>query len=127
MIRHSIKIGNAPRGSRNPAAAPAKPVLTFDAGIGLWYVTFDGPTPAQWKIWKRCNYAPDWEEQGELTPSEIPTTTDTVLAGDELWWQIKFVGADDAFNPVTPYRAVVSSSLSRSYAEAGSFGSSGCP
>ena len=85
------------------------PVLAFDSTSGLWNVSYSEPTPANWEIWKRCNYATDWTAQGTLDPSHFPAHNDSVLNMDEVWWQIKFVGLDGNDQPMTPFSNVISS------------------
>ena len=84
------------------------PSLTFDAVTSLWNVAYAGPTPASWQVWRRCNYATDWAAQGTLEPANLPVSNDSVLAMDETWWQIKFLGLDADGHPITPFSNVVS-------------------
>ena len=84
------------------------PVLTFDSTSGLWNVTYSEPTPVNWEIWKRCNYATTWGAQGTLQPSHFPAPNDSVLGLDEVWWQVKFVGLNGDDQPMTPFSNVVS-------------------
>ena len=84
------------------------PALTFDSAASLWNVTYAGPSPANWQVWRRCNYAPDWAAQGTLEPASLPASSDSVLAMDETWWQIKFLGLDADAHPITPFSNVVS-------------------
>ena len=84
------------------------PVLSFDSGSDLWNISFDGPVPAKWDIWKRCDYATDWSEQGTFTPSQLPIPTDSILAGDEVWWQVKVLALSYDDQPVTTFSNVIS-------------------
>ncbi len=84
------------------------PALTYDSTSSLWNVTYLEPTPVNWEIWKRCNYASDWAAQGTLAPSRFPAPNDSVLGLDEVWWQVKFVGLNGDDQPMTPFSNVVS-------------------
>jgi hypothetical protein len=88
--------------------APLVPVLTFNTATSLWNVTYAGPTPVNWGVWRRCDYAPNWTAEGTLSSSDLPAITDSVLAGDEVWWQIKFVGLNGDDQSCTPFSNVVS-------------------
>jgi len=89
--------------------SPLLPVFSFDSAAGLWSVTFPGPALAQWILWKRCNYAPNWTEHDQIDATMFPLHTNQVLAGNETWWQVKLVGADDDSHPITPESNVISS------------------
>ena len=89
--------------------ALSAPVLAFDAANDRWSILLVGPTPSEWQIWKRCDTAPVWAESGELANNDLPCSSESVLSGDEVWWQIKFIGLDENNQPVTPFSNVVSS------------------
>src|SRR3974377_1796774 len=66
--------------------SPLVPGLAFDAATSLWNVTCPGPGPAQWVVWKRCDYAPVWSVKG---PVDFPAQKDEVLDMDEVWGPVK--------------------------------------
>ncbi len=111
MNRLRIKVGNSRRGLRPTVTppAPSAPLLVQDAVTGFWNILWSGTPPQHWQEWKCCDYLPNWTKQGEIAPIALPVPKSTVLAGNEAWWEVKFVGVDGTGNPVTPYTNVVSS------------------
>jgi hypothetical protein len=86
-------------------------VLAQDANTGFWNILWSGSPPVHWQEWKCCDYLPNWTQQGQIAPSALPVPNSAVLAGNELWWEVKFVGVDGTGNPVTPFTNVASSPL----------------
>jgi hypothetical protein len=81
------------------------PVLTFDQTAGVWNVTYAGPPPGLWEIWMRSNNTPSWSAAGTCG---FPTTTDSILGGDEIWWQVKIAGLTNDAQHMTPFSNVIS-------------------
>ena len=111
MIRPRIKMGYARRGLYPAIAppAPSAPLLVRDDATGFWNILWTGTAPSHWQEWKRCDTLADWTQQGQIAPDALPAANSTVLAGNEVWWEVKFVGVDSGGIVVTPYTNVVSS------------------
>ena len=111
MIRPRIKMGNARRGLYPTIAppAPSAPLLVRDDATGFWNILWTGTAPSHWQEWKRCDTLANWTQQGQIAPGALPVANSAVLTGNEVWWEVKFVGVDGGGIVVTPYTNVVSS------------------
>jgi len=85
------------------------PVLVYDKQAERWNIIYAGPMPYQWDIWERNNFTPTWWKLGEKVADTFPAPTESILSGDETWWQVKFIGNDGDGHDVTPFSNVVSS------------------
>ena len=111
MIKPRIKVVNVRRGLYLAIAppAPSAPRLIRDDATGFWNILWTGTAPSHWQEWKRCDTLAVWTQQGQIAPGALPAANSTVLTGNEVWWEVKFVGVDSGGIAVTPFTNVVSS------------------
>ena len=89
-------------------AAQFPPFLTYVPATGLWNVAYVGAALARWGIFKRCDYNVNWVQTKTILPTQLPAGPGSVLDGDEVWWQVKFIGLDSGNQQVTAFSNVIS-------------------
>jgi hypothetical protein len=110
MNRHSIKIGNAPRGSRNGIVeppGPAAPVLSVDMGSMTFNVDWDGPAVDHWEIFLCENPPGPFDNAGSMTPQHLPWNYWDVIPDFNVDWAIYVIGRDADENDITPQSNVL--------------------
>ena len=111
MNRHSIKIGNAPRGSRNaaPAAppAPTTPVLSVDLNSMTFNIAWNGTPVHHWEIFLCENPPGPFADNGGLPSQSFPTDYWNVIGDLNVDWALYVVGRNAAGTDITPQSNVL--------------------
>jgi len=110
MNRQSIKIGNAPRGSRNKAAAPPAPpapVVSVDMNSMTFNVTWAGSPVEYWEIYCSENPPGNYFDDGQTSPNRLPTNYWNWIGDTNVDWALYVVGCDGDGNVITPQSNVL--------------------